>query len=90
MAHVLSRSSIKGQAKFFNELKVIRKQYHEEILKYSKNSNYKSYNEIFLGKYSQVNLNEFLAEGFTEYKLHSNPSKYAKLIGELIDQYYKK
>jgi hypothetical protein len=31
-----------------------------------------------------------MAEGFTEYKLKSNPSKYAKLIGQLIDKYYKK
>ena len=89
MGHVLARYQIRGQAKFFDELKLLRTQYNSEILKYSKNNNYKSFNEIFLGKYSQVNLNEFMAESFTEYKLHSNPSKYAKLVGELIDKYYK-
>ena len=89
MGHVLARYQIRGQAKFFDELKLLRTQYNSEILKYSNNNNYKSFNEIFLGKYSQVNLNEFMAESFTEYKLHSNPSKYAKLVGELIDKYYK-
>lgn len=90
MTHVLSRYQIRSQAKFFDELKVIRKQYHDEILQLQKNNNYKSFNEIYLGRYSQVNLNEFLAEGFTEYKLHSKPSKYANLIGQLTDKYYKK
>ncbi len=31
-----------------------------------------------------------MAEGFTEYKLNSNPSKYAIQIGKLIDQYFKR
>jgi hypothetical protein len=31
-----------------------------------------------------------MAEGFTEYKLSSNPTKYAKEIGKLIDKYFKK
>ena len=31
-----------------------------------------------------------MAEGFTEYKLNSNPSKYALEVGQLIDKYFKK
>jgi hypothetical protein len=31
-----------------------------------------------------------MAEGFTEYKLSSKPSKYAIEIGKLIDKYFKK
>ena len=89
MGHVLTRSGLRSELNFFNDLKVIRRQYNEEILKYSSNKNYKSFNEVFLGRYAGTNIDEFLAEGFTEYKLHSNPSKYAKLIGELIDKYYK-
>mgnify|MGYP004145712245 CR=1 FL=1 len=49
-----------------------------------------SWNEVFLGRYSLKNLDEFLAEGFTEYHLSSNPSKYAILIGKLVEKYYGK
>jgi hypothetical protein len=45
---------------------------------------------VFLGKYASANKNEFLAEAFTEYKLSSNPSKYALEVGRLIDRYFKK
>ena len=31
-----------------------------------------------------------MAEAFTEYKLNSNPSKYALEVGKLIDKYFKK
>lgn len=89
MGHVLTRSGLRSEAAFFDELRVIRKSYFEEILKYSRESNFIAHNKIFLGRYSATNIDEFLAEGFTEYKLHSNPTKYAKLIGELIDKYYK-
>ena len=89
MGHVLSRSNLVSEKEFFEKLTVIRRQYFKEILDYNKNKNYKAYNEIFMGKYSSTNIDEFLAESFTEYILHSNPSKYARLVGELIDQYYK-
>ena len=42
-----------------------------------------------ISQYATTNINEFIAEGFMEYKLNSNPSKYAKLIGETIDKYMK-
>jgi SPP1 gp7 family putative phage head morphogenesis protein len=44
----------------------------------------------YLGNYSGTNANEFMAEGFTEYKLSSNPSPVAVEIGQLIDRYFKK
>ena len=47
-------------------------------------------NEIHLGDYADYNHNEFMAEAWTEYKLSSNPSKYAVEVGKLIDKYYKK
>ena len=46
--------------------------------------------KVFLGRYASTNKNEFLAEAFTEYKLSSNPSKYALEVGKLIDRYFKK
>lgn len=57
--------------------------------------NYLDYNKIndfnntYLGKYASANIDEFMAEGFTEYKLSSKPSKYAIEIGKLIDKYFK-
>lgn len=90
MGHVLTRSSLRSEINFFNELKLIRREYQKEILAYIKQKNYKAYNDIYMGQYSGTNIDEFLAEGFTEYKLNSNPSKYARLIGDLIDNYYKK
>ena len=47
-------------------------------------------NKIHLGKYANTNSNEFIAEAFTEYKLHSSPSKYAIEVGKLIDKHFKK
>jgi hypothetical protein len=43
-----------------------------------------------LGTYASKNIDEFMAEGFTEYKLSSNPSKFAIEIGKLIEKYFKK
>jgi hypothetical protein len=45
---------------------------------------------LHLGRYSETNIDEFLAEGFKEYKLSSNPTPYAQRIGELFDKTYKK
>jgi hypothetical protein len=73
---------------FFKELKKLRTSYRKE-LKQSSNDIDKL-NEIFLGDYANSDLNEFMAEGFTEYKLSSKPTKYANEIGKLIDKYFKK
>jgi len=72
---------------FFEELKDIRTEYKNEI---SKVANTDDFFDIFLGNYAYTNLDEFLAEGFTEYKLREKPSKYAQKIGKLFDKYYKK
>jgi hypothetical protein len=45
---------------------------------------------MYLGNYAGTNANEFVAEAFTEYKLSANPSKYARLVGELIDKTFKR
>jgi hypothetical protein len=47
-------------------------------------------NQISLGDYASTNIDEFMAESFTEYRLSSKPSKYAVLVGKLIDKYFKK
>jgi len=69
---------------FWLEMDIIKSFYQKEINDPSKIGN------VFLGKYASTNDNEFLAEAFTEYKLSSNPSKYALEVGQLIDRYFKK
>jgi len=69
---------------FWKEMDEIRIFYQREINDPDKIAN------VFLGKYANTNDNEFLAEAFTEYKLSSNPSKYALEVGRLIDRYFKK
>lgn len=77
----------KNAKDFFDELETIKKDYNIEV----KNLTGKDeFFDIFLGDYANTNINEFLAEGFTEYKLRSKPSKYALKIGKLFDKYYKK
>lgn len=49
-----------------------------------------SFRRNYLGDYSQTNVDEFFAEGFTNYHLHSRPSKWASEIGKLVKKYFKK
>ena len=37
-----------------------------------------------------LDVDEFLAEAFTQAKLYSEPSKYAIKVLEIIDKYFKK
>ena len=76
--------------KFYNELRTLRTEYIQELLKYNRERDYYMRNEISLGNYASTNLDEFMAEAFTEYQLSSNPSKYATLVGKLMDKYFKK
>lgn len=76
--------------KFFDELYQIQRSYNDELRELHKANNFKQLNEIYIGKYGNTDLDEFGAECFSEYKLCSTPSKYAKLVGELIDEYFKK
>lgn len=69
---------------FWFEMDIIKQFYLKDINDPNKIAN------VFLGKYASTNDNEFLAEAFTEYKLSSNPSKYALEVGRLIDRYFKR
>jgi SPP1 gp7 family putative phage head morphogenesis protein len=92
-AHVISVQRVKTQGaaskadiQFFDDLKELQNNYYKDLNNISELDR----NEIYLGRYAGTNLNEFMAEGFTEYKLSSNPTPYATKIGKLIDKYYKK
>ena len=96
-AHVITDNEISNfystdanAKEFWTGLKQIRSEYQSELSTMRKNNDIEAINQFYLGKYSATNADEFLAEGFTEYKLNSNPSKYAKKIGELVDKHFKK
>lgn len=44
----------------------------------------------YLGRYAGTNDKEFVAECFQEYINKKTPSKYASLVGVIIDKYYLK
>jgi hypothetical protein len=44
----------------------------------------------FIGEYGSKDIEDFMAECFSEYKNSSNPTKYAKQMGKLIDMYFEK
>ena len=71
---------------FWGEMKLLRAQYLREYRSYEKNS--PEFNDIWLGRYANYNLDEFFAEAWTEYHLRTNPSKYARLVGALADKYF--
>ena len=94
MAHIINTSWLRIEgtksAEFWDKMKILKTNYENEIKSLRNTGNYKAMNEIYIGKYGSSNIDEFFAEGFTEYELSSNPSKYARLIGELAKQYYGK
>jgi hypothetical protein len=70
------------------ELRDLRSSYYKELNDLS--SKGLDYSDIYLGKYASTNMHEFMAEAFQEYKNKKSPSKYAKLVGEIVDKYYLK
>jgi len=75
---------------YYKDLKKINRLYKKELKEFDQNEDYYNRNQISLGDYANTNIDEFMAEAFTEYRLSSNPSKYAVLVGKLIDKYFKK
>jgi len=75
---------------FTPELRTIKSNYSREIKKLLKLKKESEFSDLYLGEYASKNINEFMAEAFTEYKLSSNPSKYAIEVGKLIDKYFKR
>ena len=84
------RTDFSGFRDFWDEMRTLKKTYSMEIKKLSEIKNTVALNKIYLGDYASTSIDEFLAEGFTEYKLKTNPSKYATEIGKTIDKYFKK
>ena len=93
-AHVISCSKIstnyEGFYPFWAEMSSLKRGYSAETRKLFKAKDFAALDKLYLGDYAQTNVMEFMAEGFTEYKLKTNPSKYAEKIGQTIDKYFKK
>lgn len=89
-AHFISLSYFKHP--FFKELEAVMDEYFLELkqIRNNPNSTENDLDEIFLGSYASKNINEFFAEGFKEFELKSNPSKYAKKIGSLAQRFFGK
>lgn len=75
---------------FWKEVKSLMTKYRKDIKLKSTQNDWQGLNDIFLGNYANTNRDEFFAESFTEYKLSSNPSKYAVEMGKIIDRYFKR
>ena len=75
---------------FWDEMAKLKRKYRKDVKALVIDKNYSELNNVYLGDYADANINEFMAEGFAEYKLSSNPTKYAVEIGKLIDKYFKK
>jgi len=90
MAHVIAVSQSPNSGAYFGKLKTLFTQYKRELKQSVIDKNIDNLNEISLGSYASTNMNEFHAEAFSEYRLSSSPGKYAKLVGNLIDQHFKK
>lgn len=96
-AHVISVENHKNYAfkypqieSFWDEVANMKRRYKREIKTLTTKNDINGLNQIYLGDYAVTNNSEFMAEAFTEYKLNSNPSKYAVELGKLIDKYFKK
>ncbi len=97
MAHVLSSSRIirylgtdQNAMNFWNEMRILNREYSKALHKFKMAGNVKGYNKIYMGSYSRTNVDEFFAEGWTEFHLSSTPSKYAMEVGKLVNKYYAK
>lgn len=92
--HIISVTEISnnydGYYDFWGEMTKIKRKYSLEVNKLAKAKDVEALNKMYLGDYARTNIKEFMAEGFTEYKLKTNPSKYAQEIGLTIDKYFKK
>lgn len=93
-AHLLYqfRGKVPGQDVFFeNAIQQIYEAYRTEANDCVKRQNMNSLAEIYIGHYGHDNgPGEFLAEAFQEYRNCKSPSKYAVIIGNLFETWFKR
>jgi hypothetical protein len=79
------KSGISNDIKKLNETRLQLGATSDEFLKMEK-----AFRKNYLGDYSQTNVDEFFAEGFANFHLNSEPSKWASEIGKIVNKHFKK
>lgn len=82
-AHSLSQSREKIDPEFWKEIRKIKREY--EGIRGKSN-----WFDIKISDYASKDVDEFLAEAFTQAKLSDNPSPYSKQVLDVVDKYFKK
>lgn len=82
-AHTLSQSREKMTPDFWKEMRKLYKEYRSQI-------NNPDWPNLKISSYANTDVDEFMAEAFTQAKLKDNPSEYALKALEIIDKYFKK
>lgn len=82
-AHSLSQSREKVDPEFWKEIRKIKREY--EGIRGKSN-----WFDIKISDYASKDVDEFLAEAFTQAKLSDNPSSYSKRVLDVVDRYFKK
>lgn len=79
-AHSLSQSREKVDPEFWKEMRKLKKEYASEL----------RFGEEKISTYAMHDVDEFMAEAFTQAKLSDNPSEYSIRALEIIDKYFKR
>jgi len=82
-AHSLSQSREKIDGEFWKEIRKIKREYEGERGK-------NSWFDAKISDYASKDVDEFLAEAFTQAKLSENPSPYSKQVLDIVDKYFGK
>lgn len=79
-AHSLSQSREKVNPEFWKEMRKLKKEYNKDV----------RFGEEKISTYAEKDVDEFMAEAFTQAKLSKEPSEYSIRALEIIDRYFKK
>lgn len=99
-AHTLSSKSMNVDKEFWAEIEKVRKAYRKNLRDIERAeyvthtmdaaSAKKAKEDIFISDYANTNVEEFMAEAFTQAYLSNNPSKYADDVLRIIRRYFRK
>ena len=82
-AHTLSQSREKIDTAFWKEIRAIKKEYENQ-------RNTANWFDVKISDYASKDVDEFLAEAFTQAKLAENPSQYSKQVLDVVNKYFRK
>ena len=82
-AHTLSQSREKIDTEFWKEVRKLKKEYEG-------NRGNADWFDVKISDYASKDVDEFIAESFTQAKLAKNPSVYSIRVLGVIDKYFKK